>query len=549
MRADYLERFRAYFGKDGFNRFLEGGARFPQARHRHSITETAPGHASIGTGLDPRHHGILSNRRFDEERRRALYSSDDPASQWVGPPAGAPKIPEEPASPILLDGASLGDRLKEKFPRARVVSVALKDRAAVFMGGRKADAAVWFQEGFGRFVTSTYYPPHPSLLKFNERLPDFFAKRKIWEPSAKIPEGDLEKITFDPPALRKFKDPIDGMGESFPHPLATVKALLYSPYGDELILNFARFAMEDFGLGRNAAEEPDLLFVGMSSTDYYGHKYGPDSREMADGIVRLDSTLEAFFRWLDERVGRERLLLFLTSDHGVTPIPEVARERARNSTGRDDPAAAGRVNLKNIRGDGPVREVGADRMALERHLAKIFRHELLLDRPNLSEGAVVWFDDGYLYLNKPVLTRRGLPVEKVKTKARDFLRGLPGVRSAYTNTELLDGLAPTEPDALAIERSFRADRAGDLLVVLKPGWVWFYEKPAGTTHGQPTEDDMRVPLLSWGAGVKAGSWDVKVSPISIARTVGALFGFEVGEPDAPILEPVLGRDIRLAKPQ
>src|SRR5215470_20300929 len=50
MRADYLERFRPYFGKDGFNRFLERGAWFTQARHRHAITYTGPGHAVIGTG-------------------------------------------------------------------------------------------------------------------------------------------------------------------------------------------------------------------------------------------------------------------------------------------------------------------------------------------------------------------------------------------------------------------------------------------------------------------------------------------------------------------
>ncbi len=28
MRADYLERFRPWFGKGGFNRFLEKGASF-----------------------------------------------------------------------------------------------------------------------------------------------------------------------------------------------------------------------------------------------------------------------------------------------------------------------------------------------------------------------------------------------------------------------------------------------------------------------------------------------------------------------------------------
>src|SRR5215470_4684156 len=116
MRADYLERFRPYFGKDGFNRFLEGGAVFTQAHHRHSYTETAPGHAAIGTGLDPRHNGVLSNRWFDPVTGRNPYVVSDAFVQPVGI---SPESSEGSASPVRLDSASLGDRLKEHFPGAR----------------------------------------------------------------------------------------------------------------------------------------------------------------------------------------------------------------------------------------------------------------------------------------------------------------------------------------------------------------------------------------------------------------------------------------------
>jgi len=126
----------------------------------------------------------------------------------------------------------------------------------------------------------------------------------------------------------------------------------------------------------------------------------------------------------------------------------------------------------------------------------------------------------------------------VKEAIRDWIVKRPGVLEAFTSTEILDGLAPTAPYALAIERSFRADRSGDVFVVLKPGWMWSYGKEAGTTHGQPNDDDARVPLAAFGPGVHAGSWDVKVSPLSIARTVDAL-----PISDAEVLEPVLGRDM------
>src|SRR5215468_4163837 len=158
MRADYLERFRPYFGKDGFNRFMERGAVYPEARYRHAVTYTGPGHATIGTGLDPRTHGIIANLWYDRVSGREIYCVEDRDVRWVGAPPDAKPIPILPASPILLDRASLGDRLKEKFPGARVVGISLKDRAAVLMAGRKADAALWFEERFARFVTSGYYP-------------------------------------------------------------------------------------------------------------------------------------------------------------------------------------------------------------------------------------------------------------------------------------------------------------------------------------------------------------------------------------------------------
>src|SRR4029453_1656878 len=168
MRADYLERFRPWFGRDGFNRFLERGARFPEARHRHAATYTCPGHTAIGTGLAPRDTGVVGNNWVVGTTGVRQYCVEDRSTRWVGAPPDAPAITVAPASPVLISGSFLADQLKENFPGSRVVSLSLKDRAAVPMGGRKADAAVWFERQFGRFVTSTYYPPRPSLMAFNE---------------------------------------------------------------------------------------------------------------------------------------------------------------------------------------------------------------------------------------------------------------------------------------------------------------------------------------------------------------------------------------------
>ena len=551
MRADYLDRFQPWFGRDGFNRFLQRGARFPEARHRHAATYTCPGHTAIGTGFDPRDTGIVGNNWIDRASGVRLYCVEDRAVHWVGIPPDSRPTGVFPASPVLISGSFLGDRLKENFPAARVVSLSLKDRAAVPMGGRKADAAVWFERSLGRFVTSTYYPRRPSLMAFNERLPAFYASHTRWALSGRIPEKDLARVTFDPPELARFKWVLQGAGATFPHLLPNPLAVVESPMGDELLLELVRHAVRDFRLGRNPANAPDLLFVGLSSLDYYAHRAGPDSREVADGIVRLDAELEKFFRWLDAEVGAGRMLLFLTADHGISPIPEVAREKARRRTGRDDPALGDRIDFSNPTGAGAtVRDSPPARLELERHLAKTFGYVLDPTLPNALEAAVLRFEEPIgFYLNRWVLARRRLDPEKVKSAIRDWLRRRPGIGAAYTNTEIANGLPASEPLALPIARSFRADRSPDVLVYLKPGWI-FRTEP-GSTHGEPNDDDARVPLLAWGPGVRAGSWKIRVSPLSIAKTVGALFGFEAGAPDVEILQPVLGRDEELrstAKP-
>ena len=540
MRADYLDRFRPWFGKDGFNRFLQRGAVFTQARHRHSYTETAPGHASIGTGLDPVHHGVLSNRWFDPSTGKNPYSVADPFVSWVGqkPDYSGASIP---ASPARLDEESLGDRLKEHFPKARVVGLSLKDRAAVGMAGRKADAAVWFDEFEGRFVTSTYFPPRPSLLAFDgEPLRRLLQdpKRQVWDLSGLIPAADMDRITFDPPELYRYKDPLEGMGQTFPHPMRTPRMIVSSPFGDEILLEYVRFAIKDMALGRNPADAPDLLFVGLSATDLYGHKFGPDSREIADGIVRLDRTLASFFIWLDGWLAGRPALVFLTADHGVTPIPEVARERARRA-GSDGPDLWGRADMRNARGKRTVADVGTDRSAVERQAAAALGYSLDETRPNADEGAIAWFEDGFVYLNRPVLSRRGIDLERAKNAVAEALRSRSGVAGAYTNTQIGNGLSANAPGGAAVMRSFRSDRAGEVYAILKPGWIWFYDRPAGTTHGQPNEDDVHVPLAAWGPGVAAGTYETPTSPLAIAKTVGAVFGFAVGEPDVEPLSPVL----------
>lgn len=493
FRYDYLTRFAPWFGERGFRRFEREGARYTNARQRHAVTSTGPGHAVIGSGLLPSQNGIIANRWLerdapvDPERWRAYFDEIavyrtpgvtpepfDAKGDWWWKSFGSPR----PASDLTA-------LLAPAHTNERVISIALTDRAAILMGGHGADA-YWFDGRAEKFV-STHGDPR--VLAFNELVPGYMPATKEW----RMLDATVGRVTYDPPQAWSLKNTT--YGGTFPHPIPTLRALQYTPFAHAMIFDLAQHIL--------AVETPDLLFVGVSSTDYLGHLYGPDSMEVADSAVRLDRALGAFLDALERRYGRH-VLVALTSDHGVQSIPEIAKLRDRH-------ADAGRIDL---RVPGPrarfIRELPPQRIAIERALASRLHLPFSADAP-LKHALVYFFDEPALTLNWPRIRELHLDPERVKRELRDVVRGIDGVAGAWTNTETLPPL---------VRNSFYPARSGDVLIALRPGWIWHWGGN-GTTHGQPVEDDLHVPLMLWGAGVKAGVHDEETSPQELMKLISA----------------------------
>lgn len=260
LRADQVTRFeKDYAG--GFARLVRDGAVFTQARHGSVPTETAPGHAALMTGCFPSQHGIVGNEWWDKKRGRAIYAVED-EERWRGP--------------ANLECPTLGDALKAASPSSRVVSISGKDRAAILMGGRKADLALWYDKSAGQFISSGYYG----------RMPDWVWN---WGGALRIPAADREKIPS-------------------------------TPRYDAMTLDLAAKAIDEEKLGARGV--PDLLAISLSATDIIGHAHGPDSAEVRAQLLALDASLGAFLDGLDRRFGRDGYALALSADHGVNPLPE-----------------------------------------------------------------------------------------------------------------------------------------------------------------------------------------------------------------------------------
>jgi predicted AlkP superfamily pyrophosphatase or phosphodiesterase len=553
FRYDYVDRFAPWFTDGGFRRFT---ARFPNARYRYGSTFTGPGHASIGTGRPPAQSGIVGNTWFERnapvDAKQWEWYFDDTTpyrpptialtpftaeGDWWWKLGGSPRYcvyddRVQPTqgnttgmSPDSLSEDGLGDRIKERYPGARVISVALKDRAAILMGGRRADAAYWFDYHVPAFISSTYYRFDPAVFSFNTAVAGYTPASAQWKPSPYIPAADLPRVTFDPPEAWPLKN--TRYNGTFPHPIKDVRAMTYSPYAHELLLDFAQhvIATENLGMNRDA---PDVLFVGVSATDYLGHYYGPDSMEVADSTVRLDRALEQFFAALERRFG-DRVTVALTADHGVQANPEVVKLREPN-------ADVGRIDLRNADPKAQrISDLAPLRVDMERALARRLGIRFDANEP-LTHALVYFFEEPALYLNWQRIAELKLDGERVKRALRDVVANMKanGIDQVWTNTELLAPNAGASPLEQLMRNAFRADRSGDVLIALRPGWIWTWGTNS-TSHGQPVENDLRVPLLFYGAGIQPGIYDDDASPLDLARTLGALLGVEAGGRESKVL--------------
>lgn len=504
LRPDYLQRFGPYFGKAGFNLFLQRGASFAEARQQQGVTLTCPGHAVVLTGSRPSVNGIVGNEWYDARSGTPEYCAADSTAQLLGAATAG-------RSPRNLIGSTVGDELKlATAGQSKIVAVSGKDRSAIMLGGHLADGAYWLADTL--FVSSTYYMKGlPGWVR------QFNASGAVSAYSGASWDRLLPAVAYAAvgPDEAVGEEDIAGSGRTLPRRLgksssgkAFVRGFEASPYQNEVIADFAMRAVAEEGLGLD--EIPDLLAVGFSANDLIGHAYGPDSHEVMDVTVRTDRLLERFVGFLDRKVGPQNIVIALTADHGVAPLPERATGlNPRAGPARLDPAViavAAEAALKTKFGSPP------------------------------SPSWVVRLVPPWIYLNVLGLEQRGRSVEEAERVAQAAVERVPGVDLALTATELRQQRGAAVHSAAAL--SFYPSRSGNIYYDLKP-YVVPGSEPAGTTHGSRWSYDTRVPLLWFGPGILPGRFH-EASVADIAPTLAAILGIpEPGGSEGRVLSEML----------
>lgn len=457
FRYDYLNRFEDQFGEGGFKRLLKNGAVFANANYIHIPTVTACGHSTFMSGAIPAQNGIIGNEWFDRVMGKRVTSVSDESVKLLGGREGVAGM-----SPSKLIGSTIGDELKlASNGQSKVIGISLKDRSAILMAGKHPNAAYWFDANTGNLVSSTYYfNDLPEWVKKfnNDQRPDrFFGKR--WEKL--LPENGEQGAN----KYSQFED---------------------TPFGNDYLVDFAKAAIENEELGKD--EITDLLSISFSSNDLIGHEFGPYSREVQDVTLRTDRLLADFFAYLDRKFGLDQLMIVLSSDHGVAPLPEQGY--------------GGRLQVRAF--TEVVEKVIDQRYGDEKWVLSVINHNV--------------------YLDEAAIERRKLSIEDVERAACGEVEKIPGIAQCFTRSQIAQGKLPLTKTARGVANGFYPQRNGNMMIVTQP--FFYFAEGSGTTHSTGYSYDTHVPVIFLGAAFNPGVYYNSSSPADIAPTLAAVLKIE-----------------------
>jgi predicted AlkP superfamily pyrophosphatase or phosphodiesterase len=502
MRWDYLYRFYDRYQQNGFKRMLNDGFSCENTSIDYLPTYTAIGHSTVYTGSVPSIHGIAGNDFIIQATGKTLYCTEDPSVNGVGTDSNAGKM-----SPRNMLASTITDELKlaTNF-RSKVIGISIKDRGGILPAGHTADAAYWM-DGIGNWISSTYYMQDlPQWVKeFNAAKHYEKYLKQDWNTLYPI-ETYVQSIADD----NKYEGKFSGTNApTLPVKTSELMAkgtgiIKNTPYGNSITFDLAKAAIENEKLGANVVT--DFLAVSLSSPDYIGHQFAPNSVEIEDTYLRLDKELGDFLTFLDNKVGRGNYTFFITSDHGAAHNP---------------------VFMKDKRIPAGIWPSGSLRKALNEQLESKFKFA------NIVQS----FSNYQVHLNNLLIEKEKLDEAAIRKACIAFLKKQEGVANAVDMDEIETASITSELKSRII-KGYNRERSGIIQIILNPGW--YDGGSTGTTHGTWNPYDAHIPLLWMGWGINQGRSSKPTNMTDISATLAALLRIQApsGNVGIPIEEVI-----------
>jgi hypothetical protein len=491
MRADYPDRWARQLD-GGLSRLATKGSFFTNAFHDHAVTETAPGHSVVMSGRFPRSTGILRNTAGVEDPQSPLLTSRD-----------------LPASPYRFRGTVLFDWIRTRDARARALSISRKDRGAILPLGRAKQSVFWYATSNGEFTTSRYY---------GDTLPDWVKRVNARHVPQSLAGKSWTLLRDARDYAEPDSEPLENNGRdvTFPHVLSADPAraaaeLPSTPFMDELTLAAALEGLQALNLGTGTST--DVLAVSLSATDYIGHRYGPDSREQHDNILRLDRSLGAFIDSLYKLRDSSTIVFALTADHGVTSYPELVAKRA----GRPAPP---RYDMRPA--------ITGLRSAL---------------RLNRVDTMAVSIDGPLVYVDRAGFASAKVDPEPILRRFADVVRTSPGIARVDWVRDL--ARRDTVRDAVSRRWIHQIPPDAPVEIVITPVQGAYAAEATIAEHGLPYDDDAHVPVIFYGPWFRAARFAERALVADMAPTLANVIGVPPTERvDGRVLTPAIAPTTR-----
>jgi len=499
MRWDYLYRFYERYSNGGFKRMLNEGFSCENAYINYVPSVTGIGHTTVYTGSVPAIHGITGNDWIIQATGKSMYCAEDTTVSTVG--SDSESAGQMSPRNMLVTTMTDELRLATNF-RSKVIAIASKDRGSILPGGHTANAAYWYDGGSGNWITSTYYM---------KSLPTWVSNFNAQKYPEKYLKQDWNTLYPINTYLQSTKDDVSYEGRfagmsSSTLPVKTSEMLkgglgilTSTPYGSSLTLDLAKAAIDNEGLGADAIT--DFLAISVSSPDYVGHQFGPNSIEVEDTYLRLDRDLAALFSHLDSKVGKGNYTVFLTADHAV-----------QHNSGF---LADNKINTGVFESSTVLKQLNS-----------------VLEAEFKVKDIAKSFSNYAVSLNYAAISANKLSENAIKNSSVEFLKKQQGVAFAIDIANAQNSTIPSIYKEKIIN-GYHPERSGVIQIILEPAWYsGSSQRSTGATHGTMNPADTHIPMVFMGWGIKQGKTNNSYNMTDIAPTISGLL--HIQEPNGNI---------------
>lgn len=436
LTSENLATLRPYWQQGGL-RTLSEEAFQTSVTYPHLVYGGNETTATLMTGVAPDRHGYSMDNYFLRQDRLVHSMLEDETFPGIGTKLHI--------SPRALLSQTITDKMRLRYPNAKIYSIGLHPQTSILLAGHAANACCWLDSEQKQWVATSAYSEGLPSAAYEQNLSGRIAtlSARVWLPRMDIP-------AYTAPTQQERK-------KGFSYEVGDV--LMHAPEANTLVIELALAIQQAEKLGTDAT--PDLLMLQLNTLSPAAHSDRIASAEQEDMYLRLNQDLGYLMNQLDRRIGKENYQVLVIG---------------RPVLGTDAQTMTD-IHM-------PVQQFNVDRAAAltGTYLMALYGHER-------------WVDGGYgqsIYLNRMLIEQKRLSLETLQRQVANFLMDFEGVQIAMPGYEALR--YPILSSTLCKRHT------GDIVFMLQPGWQ--LQRNEKYTLDHVIDDDPESPIMFWSGTIR-----------------------------------------------